>query len=926
MARGKRPIPAVEVIDLTADSPPSSKASKTNQQAAAWPSSSASYSTRLDDHLDDDFVEDGVDVDASQSFNSLTDHCLYGTLSTKIVGCRYYNGYVTTGEMVMVRREPQNPYDRNAIQVLNVRSEQIGHISRAIALKLAPFMDRKTLVVEAQTTGPKDYFDCPLSLKFYGTTDIVARNSIKEEMKAARLPTDGLTQMDKAAREEEKRKKEQEKLLKKAKKSGVIIANEGNGGMDFSSSQWAGSSGASLGPNMEDIMRESERFNPRNVEEMVEKFGDSEENLKNMPMAEQPKSIKSQLLNHQRQALQWMLEKENPQLPPPGSTESVQLWKRTNNGAQMFTNIATNFSINTLPTLASGGILADDMGLGKTLQTISLILADKEIGLCQNIDVSSATLIVAPLSVMSNWTQQIEKHVREDYPVRVMVYHGARKQPLNPSSIKDFDVVVTTYDTVRSEYWSKKKQASTGIASVKWRRIVLDEGHTVRNPASKTATAICDLKAHSRWVLTGTPIVNSLKDLFSLVLFLKLSGGLDRFELFNGAIIRPLNAGYESAAKILQALMNSICLRRKKEMKFIDLKLSELSEFIHRIDFAPHEKKMYDALEAQATGTLEEYQKKQGKAGSDASKAYRHLLETLLRLRQICNHSQLVGEDRLKALEGIDGIVDLTSENKEILLKMLNLSIESQEDCPICIDTLADPVITLCTHTFCFACIEKVIDGQHKCPMCRAPLDDFTKLLRPATEVEPSDSFEIRESSSKVEALLSILKASHATPGNKTIIFSQWTRFLDVISIQLQKHNYRFVRIDGTMSATARDSSMASLESDPKVTILLASLGACSVGLNLVAANQVILADSWWAPAIEDQAVDRVHRLGQTRETTVFRLVMAGSIEENVLAIQQRKRKLMMLAFAEKKAKRGNERGAALADIQALLRSSAHTA
>jgi SWI/SNF-related matrix-associated actin-dependent regulator of chromatin subfamily A3 len=121
------------------------------------------------------------------------------------------------------------------------------------------------------------------------------------------------------------------------------------------------------------------------------------------------------------------------------------------------------------------------------------------------------------------------------------------------------------------------------------------------------------------------------------------------------------------------------------------------------------------------------------------------------------------------------------------------------------------------------------------------------------------------------------------------------------------------------MSASQRDAAMELLAKDANTTVLLASLGVCSVGLNLVAANQVILADSWWAPAIEDQAVDRVHRLGQTKPTTVFRLVMSDSIEDRVLEIQQRKRKLMMMAFAEKKAKRGNEKGAQLKDIEMLL-------
>lgn len=104
------------------------------------------------------------------------------------------------------------------------------------------------------------------------------------------------------------------------------------------------------------------------------------------------------------------------------------------------------------------------------------------------------------------------------------------------------------------------------------------------------------------------------------------------------------------------------------------------------------------------------------------------------------------------------------------------------------------------------------------------------------------------------------------------------------------------------------------------------SLGVCAVGLNLTAANQVILSDTWWAPAIEDQAVDRVHRLGQNKETRVFRLIMDNTIEEQTIQVQQDRRKLMQLAFAEKAGKRGQAKSGRLADIQRLLRGSSKTA
>lgn len=201
--------------------------------------------------------------------------------------------------------------------------------------------------------------------------------------------------------------------------------------------------------------------------------------------------------------------------------------------------------------------------------------------------------------------------------------------------------------------------------------------------------------------------------------------------------------------------------------------------------------------------------------------------------------------------------------------------------------------------------------------MCRNPIADKEALVHPAKE-QMEEAIDIDTQSSKTEALMSILTASRKDPLSKVVIFSQWTSFLNIIQNQLEEAGMKFTRIDGTMSASARDTAMTSLESDPDTRILLASLAVCSVGLNLVAADTVIMADSWWAPAIEDQAVDRVHRLGQTRPCTVWRLIMENSIEERVLEIQAEKRKLVGKAFKEE-AKGGKAKTTRMGDIAKLL-------
>ncbi|MCJ1289033.1 hypothetical protein MMC34_000565 [Xylographa carneopallida] len=940
-ANGKRR--AVEVLDLTGsdDEQPTISQSRKIQRTEGI-SIPPSQAQRIQ------WGEDDTEANADELLASTQDDGysgaddmleLYGTLFTKIVGVQYYRGHATVGEHVIVRRQPDNQYDSNAIRVDNVQRDQIGHIPRRVAEKLARYIDAGDLLVDGTLIGRVGDYDCPVSICLFGTSDPAGQEELVNMMKADKLPLDAIKEKEKEAK-----KRRAAELKKVAKKGAGSTKGSSSQQWDYGSSQgqYTGSSSQGIDnppqQSLEDIMIESERFNPREIGEVVEKFGAGEDALSQMPMAEAPVRLATSLLPYQRQGLAWLQEKENPQLPSVGSGDVVQLWKRSTTEARVYTNIATKFSVkDKTPILAKGGILADDMGLGKTLEVIALIVAD--LADCDSTQMSAnnesmTTLIVAPLSVMSNWSGQIAQHVQKDKPLRVLTYYGTGRKVLKPSNFAEYDVVITTYGTLSTEYLPSGKKTppeiprSSGLYSMKWRRIVLDEGHNIRNPSTKGALAATRILATNRWVLTGTPIINSLKDLYSLVRFIGLTGGLERFEIFNSVLIRPLKAGREDATSLLQALMGTICLRRRKEMAFIDLRLPELTEYVHRIKFRPQEKEKYDALQTQAKGLLQTYQQRttQGN-GKKAQEAYRHLLEILLRLRQVCNHWKLCAErvTSLMSLLENQKVVDLTPENMKALQDMLQISIESREDCPICLEDLHNhgPVITHCAHVFGNDCIKRVIETQHKCPMCRAELKDEMCLVQPVAEfgdtADQDQDIDFDTSSSKIEVLLSILKASHRKEGTKLILFSQWTSFLDIVQKQLDEHGYHYTRIDGKMPAARRDEALRALESDPECTIMLASLGVCAVGLNLVAANQVVLMDSWWAPAIEDQAVDRVHRLGQKKKTTVWRLVMEGSIEERTLEIQAEKRKLMMTAFQEKSSKRTGGKTARLNDIEKLL-------
>lgn len=309
---------------------------------------------------------------------------------------------------------------------------------------------------------------------------------------------------------------------------------------------------------------------------------------------------------------------------------------------------------------------------------------------------------------------------------------------------------------------------------------------------------------------------------------------------------------------------------------------------------------------------------------SNNQATYSHVLEILLRLRQVCNHWALCKNrvDNLMDMLDKNKVVELTPENIKALQDLLQIQIESQETCAICLDSLTQPVITACAHSFDKSCIEQVIERQHKCPMCRAEIKDANSLVAPATELgEDAGAVEVDASapSSKIEALVKILTAKGQVERTKSVVFSQWTSFLDIVEPHLTQHGIRFARIDGKLNSVKRDQAIAEFSNNPDCPVLLASLNVCSVGLNLVAANQVVLCDSWWAPAIEDQAVDRVYRLGQTRETTVWRLVMEGSVEDQVLEIQETKRALSSTALSEAGHKKGESTNSRLADLEKLL-------
>ncbi|KAI9324011.1 SNF2 family N-terminal domain-containing protein [Obelidium mucronatum] len=621
-----------------------------------------------------------------------------------------------------------------------------------------------------------------------------------------------------------------------------------------------------------------------------------------MPEAPQPSKVVTPLLPYQKQGLYWLMSVEHPQLPD-GGTKTVQFWK-FDKKANHYVNICTNSATVSPPTLARGGILADDMGLGKTLQIIALISSDPT---AQGIiptpiptspTFSKTTLIICPLSVISNWVDQFKQHTAPD-SISVYVFHG-KDRNTKPAFLADFDVVITIYNMLAQADTGYKR----GLHGIQWRRVVLDEGHVIRNRNSKQTRAIVALNAERHIVVSGTPIQNSVEDLYSLMWFMKFApfSELSYHDWFNRLLTRPLRQNTSDLGKnTLKLFMSQCCLRRNKAMKFHGVAILDLppcNTYLHAIDFKYEgEEKAYKALNAEFERRFDEFT-------GDGSSSYAHILEILIRLRQVCCHPSLIGDRKLLLEKTAQDAFQAAKTNPQDpavqrLLGILRDHLE--DDCAVCLDSMTKPTVTQCGHFFCFQCIQDVISIQagSPCPMCRARLTVGDLVELPAHDA-PGDTAatELKhQPSAKIDTLLELLTtAISKDPSTKSIVFSQWSKMLDIVEPFLQHHGISYVRFDGSMTRKARFAAIERFKTG-NCNVFLATLKSAGVGLNLVEANLVFLLDPWWNASVENQAMDRCYRLGQKREVSVFRLVMKGTVEERVLQIQDRKRGLIGDAF-----------------------------
>lgn len=453
--------------------------------------------------------------------------------------------------------------------------------------------------------------------------------------------------------------------------------------------------------------------------------------------------------------------------------------------------------LTSLMRAGLGGVLADDMGLGKTLQMLAAIASLKN-SQARHGHPSNPIVVVAPTSVASTWVNEAQRWYPHMRVTAVKTTSKVRSHSLHELA-KHSDVIVTTYAVARLD--------AEEFTSLEWEGCVLDEAHIAKNPRTAIYRVLRHLPRNWTIALTGTPVENSLSDLWAL-LSLTSPGLLPNWQRFRERFVTPIDK-YESPA-ILSALRRSIApfmLRRTKEAVATDL--PGKSETLLSVPMShaarQHYERLLTAERARILGLL-------------ASGGNRHVevLSAITRLRQVA----------------------------------------------------IDPAL-----------VDQSFSGMR---------------------------------AAKTDALVEVLEQILPS-GHQALVFSQFTAYLDRIALALDEVGITYVRLDGT--TRDRDRVIARFH-NRQAPVFLISLKAGGTGLTLTEADYVFVMDPWWNPAAEAQAIDRAHRIGQTKPVTVYRLVSEDTIEEKVIELQEKKRALADMLVLENTGSGGRINAD---DIRALL-------
>lgn len=430
------------------------------------------------------------------------------------------------------------------------------------------------------------------------------------------------------------------------------------------------------------------------------------------------------------------------------------------------------------------GILADDMGLGKTIQALVLLLSHHKNGKKRQ-----PSLVVAPTSVVYNWLSEAEKFSPK---LSAELFLGRdRSELLNrlkKGTSNTPDLIFTTYGIIRRDYEQLKE--------IQFDYLILDEAQNIKNPESVGAVASKSLKALHRVCLSGTPVENRLRELWSLFDFL-MPEFLGTYREFNDTFERPIESGIGEAGQKLRKTVHPFIMRRLKSQ--VEKELPPRTDIISQCEMDDEQRSLYlsvlDECRQKVFGEI---------ASRGLNRSQISVLAALLRLRQVCCDPRLL-KDRG------DGAVPPSA-------KLISL----------------------------------------------------------------------------VEMVGEIVESGH-----KILVFSQFVEMLSLIRPELEKKNIVYEYIDGQTPAKERLDRVNRFNEDGSIPVFLISLKAGGTGLNLTGADYVIHYDPWWNPAVENQATDRAHRIGQTRHVFNYKLITRGTVEEKILALQKKKKELADLVIGD---------------------------
>ncbi|KAI0971966.1 hypothetical protein F4678DRAFT_478970 [Xylaria arbuscula] len=601
--------------------------------------------------------------------------------------------------------------------------------------------------------------------------------------------------------------------------------------------------------------------------------------------------IKTTLLSHQKEAVGFLMYRESIQ------KQTKTLWKSegSSSGKPIYRHIITG-STSSEPDDIRGGLLGDGMGLGKTLSMIACIVSSlgyAESSQCYSTEkdpqramfpapVSSTLVIVPDVLLLDTWIDEIERHVATG-TLSVYKYHGPnRKLPSSPPL--PYHIVLSTYGTVAADY----SRGGGVLTSFHWHRLILDEAHVIRNWSTKQFKATRNISASIRWCMTGTPIQNDLKDLSSLITFLRVPF-LDNATVFR----KHIGDGREaSGSKInyrnLRHVLESVCLRRCTLSVLSCLGVSFIE---HRPQLGENERKCYNELSVLCGQYI-----KAAASGTLAKKGDNSILMALLRLRMFCNTGSLGPQEM--PFTDTQGEDELWSDERISLLQQCGRNI-----CANCKKEVLSPdADTL------FEKNRDPTSRRLKCQECAQRTSNITQDM-----TKPQIGFKTAQGPGSVDymqgvqfghdnsipypskVLFLIDDIKKHLDQDKCIVFSFWRRSLDLVEKILIEHAILFGRVDGTINPSKRKQVLAEFQENPSTRVLLMTIGTGAIGLNnLTTASRVHILEPQWNPSIEDQAIGRVARLGQSKKVTVVRYIVQQSIEESVESRQLQKLQLSL--------------------------------